>query len=245
MQSLAEGANALQIFSRPWGFMAARPRWLADVLEGADGDDDVTRRADRWPVGAGDEGALGSPSAEDATVEVPVVELPEDRAAQAFGRRLASEASGPASALGDSEPEEVQGHATEAAGASTSQADAAAVAGGGLTLSSCRDAAGAMENVAELPVTPPAAFGELPASPSAKSLPSHIRALERELDGVHLDAARDRRAHRRLETTVGTLLSELHAARSDVAQLLQRVARLEPAPDGVVTPERSRSPPRH
>ena len=97
-----------------------------------------------------------------------------------------------------------------------------------------------MENVAELPVTPPAAFGELPASPSAKSLLSHIRALERELDGVHLDAARDRRAHRRLETTVGTLLSELHAARSDVAQLLQRVARLElklrPNPRATLSP---------
>ena len=64
--------------------------------------------------------------------------------------------------------------------------------------------------------------------------------MERELDGVHLDAARDRRAHRRLETTVGTLLSELHAARSDVAQLLQRVARLElklrPNPRATLSP---------
>ena len=101
-----------------------------------------------------------------------------------------------------------------------------------------------MENVAELPGTPPAAFGPLPAPQSAHSLRSHVRALERELDGVHLDAARDRRAHRRLEATVGSLLSELNDARSDVAQLLRRVARLEPAPAGVTTPERSRSPPR-
>eukprot|EP00439_Symbiodinium_sp_Y106_P028837 s10345_g3.t1 len=123
--------------------MATRPRWLADVLEGLGGADG----AGDAPVGGADASALGPPSAE-AIVEVPVVELPEDRAAQAFGRRLASEASGPASALGDSEPTAVQGHASEAAGASASLDDAAAVAGG---------AAGAMENVAELPGTPPAA----------------------------------------------------------------------------------------
>ena len=161
--------------------------------------------------------------------------------------------SGPAAPLGDSRTGEVHGHAealpghsADAAGALTSQADDGAVDGVGLELPACLTDAGAVEGAAmELPATPPAAFGELPASPSARSLQNHIRALERELDGVHLDAARDRRAHRRLETTVGTLLSELHAARSDVAQLLQRVARLEPAPDGVVTPERSRAPPRH
>ena len=211
-------------------FMATRPRWLAAVLEGPEGADG----AGDVPAGGADASALGPPSAE-AIVEVPVVELPEDRAAQAFGRRLASETSGPASALGDPEPTAVQGHASEAARASASLNDAAAVAGG---------ADGAMENVAELPGTPPAAFGALPAPPSAHSLRRHVRALERELDGVHLDAARDRRAHRRLEATVGSLLSELNDARSDVAQLLRRVARLEPAPAGVTTPERSRSPPR-
>ena len=155
MQSLAEGANALQILFSPLSFMATRPRWLADVLEGLGGADG----AGDAPVGGADASALGPPSAE-AIVEVPVVELPEARAAQAFGRRLASEASGPASALGDSEPTAVQGHASEAAGASASLDDAAAVAGG---------AAGAMENVAELPGTPPAAFGALPAPPSAHS----------------------------------------------------------------------------
>eukprot|EP00439_Symbiodinium_sp_Y106_P000804 s8228_g1.t1 len=169
--------------------MATHPRWLAAVLEGPEGADG----AGNVPADSADTSALGPPSAEaivEAIVEVPVVELPEDRAAQAFGRRLASETSGPASALGDPESTAVQGHASEAAGASASLDNAAAVAGG---------ADGAMENVAELPGTPPAAFGALPAPPSAHSLRSHVRALERELDGVHLDAARDRRAHRRLE----------------------------------------------
>ena len=85
-------------------FMAARPRWRADLLAAfeADEDDDDTRRADRWPAGRDDDALLRSPAADgtlaspddlDATVDVPVVELPADRAAQAFGRLLASEAS--------------------------------------------------------------------------------------------------------------------------------------------------------
>ena len=191
-----------------WGLMAADPRGLADLVAPLEGDAGAVRSP----------GALAS--AEDATVEVPIVELPEDRAAQAFGP---GDTHGPA--------EDPPGHSADAAAVLHAQAEDGVVAGVGLE---------AVESAAmELPATPPAVLG------SARSLQTHIRALERELDGVHLDAARDRRAHRRLEATVGSLLSELNAARSDVAQLLRRVARLEPAPDGVATPERSRSPPRH
>ena len=151
--------------------MAADPRGLADLVAPLEGDAGAVRSP----------GALAS--AEDAIVEVPIVELPEDRAAQAFGRRLASEAlaeSSPGDTHGPAE--NPPGHSADAAGVLHAQAEDGVVAGVGLE---------AVEGAAmELPATPPAVLG------SARSLQSHIRALERELDGVHLDAARDRRAHR-------------------------------------------------
>ena len=70
MQSLAEGANALQILFSPLSFMATHPRWLAAVLEGPEGADG----AGNVPADSADTSALGPPSAE-AIVEVPVVEL--------------------------------------------------------------------------------------------------------------------------------------------------------------------------
>ena len=65
--------------------MAADPRGLDDLVAPLEGDDGAVRSP----------GALAS--ADSDTVGVPIVELPEDRAAQAFGRRLAAEALAPMS----------------------------------------------------------------------------------------------------------------------------------------------------
>eukprot|EP00439_Symbiodinium_sp_Y106_P042478 s7722_g5.t1 len=60
--------------------MAADPRGLDDLVVPLEGDDGAVHSP----------GALASGLTD--TVGVPIVELPEDRAAQAFGRRLAAEA---------------------------------------------------------------------------------------------------------------------------------------------------------
>ena len=120
-----------------WGLMAADPRGLADLVAPLEGDAGAVRSP----------GALAS--AEDAIVEVPIVELPEDRAAQAFGRRLASEAlaeSSPGDTHGPAE--NPPGHSADAAGVLHAQAEDGVVAGVGLE---------AVEGAAmELPATPPA-----------------------------------------------------------------------------------------